>query len=120
MLDRRAQELTRLELEATIAKERYVKYAGREDDARLEGLLRGQQLSNVKVVSRPSIPITPVFPKRGLFVLGAFLLAFPLGLGLIMVTNFFDSTFFSPQQVEAVTGYKVLASFRKLEHKQLG
>lgn len=120
VLDRRAQELTRLELEATIAKERYVKYAGREDDARLEGLLRGQQLSNVKVVSRPSIPITPVFPKRGLFVLGAFLLAFPLGLGLIMVTNFFDSTFFSPQQVEAVTGYKVLASFRKLEHKQLG
>ena len=80
--------------------------------------MRGQQLINVRIVSRPSVPNVPVFPKRGLMVLGAFLLAFPLGLGMIMVVNFFDSTLHSPAQVEASTEYKVLASFRKLDPKQ--
>ncbi len=115
ILDQKAQELVGLELEATIAKERYLKYAGRQEEARLESLLGGHQLVSVRVVSRPSVPTTPIFPKRGLFVLGAFLLAFPLGLGMIMLANFFDSTFYSPQQVEEATGFKLLASFKKLE-----
>lgn len=114
LIDEKAQELVNLELEATIAKNRYVKYAGKEDDARLEGILRAQQVVNVRIVSRPSLPIDPIFPKKGLLVLGAFILSFPLGLGMILVANFFDHTFHSPQQVEAATGCKVLVSLRRL------
>lgn len=115
LLDEKAQELTNLELETTIAKERYLKYASKQDDARMDSVLRGQQVVNVRILSRPSFPVAPVFPKKGLLIMGAFVLSFPLGLGMIFVANFFDHTFQSPQQVKAATGYKVLVSLRHLD-----
>lgn len=113
-LEEKTQEARRLELEAAVAKERYLKYQAKEEEARIENLIAGNRLVNVRVVSRPFVPTKPVFPKKGLFVMASLVLAFPLGLGMIFVANFFDHTFDTPQQLEAVTGYRVLASLKKV------
>jgi uncharacterized protein involved in exopolysaccharide biosynthesis len=113
-LEEKAQEAERLALEATIAKERYLQYVTKAEEAGLDISKQGRRIGNVRVVSKPYLPESPVFPKKSLFLAAAFVLAFPLGFGIIMIANFLDHTFDTPHEVEAVTGYKVLASFRKL------
>ncbi|MFH0824091.1 MAG: hypothetical protein V2B18_15175 [Pseudomonadota bacterium] len=120
LLDERTQEAKKLELEAALAKERYLQYLGKEEDARLENLIQRQQFGNVRVVSQPYLSTAPKFPKKALYIIVAFVLSFPLGLGLMMFANFVDHTFSTPNQVEAATGYKVVASFKKITANDLG
>jgi uncharacterized protein involved in exopolysaccharide biosynthesis len=114
LLEEKSENSRKLELAAMIAKERYLQYVAKEEEARLENLKRSGRLINVSVVVKPSLPITPTFPKTGLFVLGAFFLAFPLGIGIILVINFFDHTFNNPKEIEAASGYRVIAVLGKL------
>jgi uncharacterized protein involved in exopolysaccharide biosynthesis len=117
-LEEKSEEARRLQLEVTIAKERYLQYLAKEEEARLENLKMGKQLVNVAVVAKPFMPADPVFPKTFLFVMGAFFLAIPLGIGAILIANFFDHTFNNPTELEAMTRYKVLASFGKIKKAQ--
>ena len=113
-LERNTEELRNLQLAATIAKERYIQYSSKKEDARAENVKGGRKLVNVSILAKPFTPVVPVFPKTALMVLGAFLLAIPLGIGLILVANFLDHTFDSPTEVENVTGLPVLATLRRL------
>lgn len=115
LIEEKSQELTKLELAAAVAKERYLRYMGKAEDVRIDELLdQGAQVRNVRIVSQPYLPVQPVFPRRALMVIAAFIVAFPLGIGLIMVANLFDRTFSTPQEVEAATGFEVLASLKRL------
>jgi uncharacterized protein involved in exopolysaccharide biosynthesis len=115
LLEERTEESRRLEIEANIAKDRYVQYATRGEDARVEKMMEGKQLVSVRIVSEPFLPEAPVFPRKALMFLGAILLAFPLGLGMILTANFLDRTFDSPHDVEAATRQKVLASLKRIQ-----
>jgi uncharacterized protein involved in exopolysaccharide biosynthesis len=112
----RTKTAQQLQLAVTLAKERYLQYVAKEEEARLEQLKGGSRLLNVSVVSKPFTPPEPTFPRTGLFMLAAFILAFPLGIGVILWANFLDHTFDSPKEVEAAfTGYHVIASFGRLD-----
>lgn len=113
LLEGKTEELRKLQLASTIAKERYIQYVTKEEEASA-ALKGGNKLLNVSVVSAPFTPSEPIFPKTGLMVMGAFLLAFPLGIGLVLVANFLDHTFANPSELEASTGLPVLASFQKV------
>lgn len=119
-LERNNEELRNLQLAATIAKERYIQYSSKKEDARVENVKGGRKLVNVSVLAKPFTPIVPVFPKTGLMVVGAFLLAIPLGIGLILTANFLDHTFDSPTEVENITGLPVLATLRRLPRTEAG
>ncbi|HMK35222.1 MAG TPA: GumC family protein [Desulfomonilaceae bacterium] len=114
-LEEKSEEARRLQLDVTIAKERYLQYLAKEEEARLENLKVGKHLVNVAVVAKPFLPADPIFPKTLLFVIGAFFVAIPLGIGLVLVANFFDHTFDSPGALEASTNRKVLASIGKMK-----
>jgi len=113
-LEAKTEELRDLELAASIAKERYIQYASKREEARVESVKGGGKLVNVSILAKPFTPVTPVFPKTGLMVLGAFLVAIPLGIGLILIANFLDHTFDNPSEVENATGVPVLASLRRI------
>ncbi|MDQ7783358.1 MAG: hypothetical protein RDU20_10790 [Desulfomonilaceae bacterium] len=113
-LEGKSEEVRSLNLAVAIAKERYLQYVSKEEEARLENLKGGNKLVSVRVVSKPFTPTAPVFPKKLLLVFGAFVVAFPFGLGLILLANFFDHTFYEPQEVEAETGYKVLSTVGRI------
>jgi uncharacterized protein involved in exopolysaccharide biosynthesis len=115
ILEDKSEKARQLQLAATVAKERYIQYLTKEEEARLETSKIGKNLVNVSVVGKPSLPAEPVFPKTLLFVLGAFVAAFPLGIGAILVANFFDHTFDNPNDIENNTNFKVLASIGNLK-----
>ncbi len=114
VLEEKAEEARRLSLDVTIAKERYLQYISKEEEARLENLKAGKHMENVSIVARPFLPSDPIFPKTLLYVLGALFASFPLGIGLILLVNFFDHTFANPADVKAASKYDVLASIGKL------
>jgi uncharacterized protein involved in exopolysaccharide biosynthesis len=118
VLEDKGDEARRLQLDVNIAKERYLQYVTKEEEARLENLKVGKHLVNVSIVTKPFLPTDPIFPKTLLYVLGAFFLSFPLGIGLILILNFFDHTFQSPREMESVTDMRVLASIGNLKKMQ--
>lgn len=113
-LEEKSEEVRTLQIAATIAKERYLQYMAKEEEARMDILKSRDKLVNVKVIEKPSRPTSPVFPKTSLFVLGAFFLAWPLGIGIVLLANFFDHTFINVSEVENATGYPVLMTVGKL------
>ena len=115
LLEEKSEEARRMQLDATVAKERYLQYLAKEEEARLENLKGGTQIRDVSVVGKPLTPAEPIFPKTFLFVLGALFLAIPVGMGAILTAQFLDHTFDSPRMLEAHTGYPVLASFGKAQ-----
>jgi uncharacterized protein involved in exopolysaccharide biosynthesis len=115
LLEEKSEEARRMQLDATVAKERYLQYLSKEEEARLENLKGGSQVRDVSVVGKPLTPTEPVFPKTFLFVLGAFFLAIPVGMGAILTAHFLDHTFDNPRTLEAQTGYPVLASLGKVQ-----
>lgn len=108
-LEDKNEEARRLQLAVSVAKERYLQYIAKEEEARLEKLKGRGHLVTVSVVSKPFAPRSPIFPKTWLFVFASFFVAIFLGLGLILIGNFFDHTFDGPRDVEAVTGYPCVA-----------
>lgn len=111
----KTKTVQQLRLAVTLAKERYLQYVAKEEEARLEKLKGGSRLLNVSVVSKPFTPPEPTFPRTGIFMLGAFILAFPFGIGVILWANFLDHTFDNPKEAEASTDYPVLASLGRLD-----
>ncbi|MEW6137469.1 MAG: Wzz/FepE/Etk N-terminal domain-containing protein [Thermodesulfobacteriota bacterium] len=118
MLEQKTEELRKLELAATIEKERYIQYASKQEEARVESVKGGRKLVNVSVLARPFTPVAPVFPQTALMVLGAFVVAVPLGIALILIANFLDHTFDTPSEVENSTGVPVLASLTRLPRNE--
>ncbi len=119
-LERRLEELQessehakRLELVITISKDRYLQYLSKEEEARIENLKGGNKLLSVAVLGTPTEPIDPVFPKTTLYVLAAFLMAFPIGLTVVMLADFFDHGIYTPSRLEQITGLPVLTSMDK-------
>jgi hypothetical protein len=62
--------------------------------------MKGINLVNVSILSRPSIPTHAILPKKKLFTQAAFLMAFPLGIGIILLSSYFDHTFDNPQDAD--------------------
>jgi uncharacterized protein involved in exopolysaccharide biosynthesis len=115
LLEEKSEEARRKQLDVSVAKERYLRYMSKEEEARLENLKGGSQVRDVSVVGKPLTPADPVFPKTFLFVLGAFFLAIPVGMGAILTAHFLDHTFDNPRTLGAHTGYPVLASLGKVQ-----
>jgi len=103
--------LRALQLDVSVAREQYLQFMAKDQAARLEGSEGRKKLVDVRILGQPWLPQAPVFPKTGLFVLLAFLISFPLGVGIIFVATYLDHSFDEPTGLEAATGYKVLASF---------
>ena len=112
--EEKSEEARRLQLAVSIAKERYLQFVSKEEEARLDSQEGRNKLVTVSIVGRPMMPSDPIFPMTSLFVLAAFVLSFPVGIAAIFLANFFDSTFDNPKEAEQATGFAVLATIGKL------
>ena len=112
--EEKSEEARRLQLAVSIAKERYLQFVSKEEEARLDSQEGRNKLVTVSIVGRPMMPSDPIFPMTSLFVLAAFVLSFPVGIAAIFLANFFDSTFDNPREVEQATGFTALATIGKL------
>ena len=67
------------------------------------------------VVSEPTLPINPVWPKLSLVAAGCLALGLGSGLGLIYVLDILDDRFRSPDELRNQLGVPVLAIVRQME-----
>ncbi len=67
------------------------------------------------VVSEPTLPKTPVWPKLPLVVAGCLALGLGSGLGLIYVLDILDDRFRSPDEMRIQLGAPVLAMVRQMD-----
>jgi capsular exopolysaccharide synthesis family protein len=72
----------------------------RQKESMLTSRLDGLQTSNIKVVDRAEIPLTPFSPNKQRTLFMALLLGIGGGIGLIFALNYLDNSVKSPEEVE--------------------
>lgn len=72
---------------------------------------------DVRIISPPSVPVSPVRPRRKLNVLLSIVVALFVSLGASFASEYFSRTFSSVEEVEAALGVPVLASIHEY-HEQ--
>jgi uncharacterized protein involved in exopolysaccharide biosynthesis len=76
-------KLELIEMEHTLVKDNYRLYGKKLEEARINFEKDKEQFSNVSIVTRPTLPLSPWFPKRGMIVA----LSIPLGLLLAFLAT---------------------------------
>ena len=90
------------------AEENYLLYQRKQEEARIEEELDKQRIVNVAIAEEPSVPVLPnpsPIPFKFGFVIAGFL---SLGCGLI--TDYYDRTFHTPEDIERYLGIPLLAA----------
>ncbi len=108
-------KLNRLEREKELQEDNYRKYAGDLEESRIDGILEQAQISNIRVFQAPTLPQTPVSPKPLLNLLLGALVGLLGGLGLVLLTDYFDHTLKTPEDIEGKLQIPVLGAIPFLE-----
>jgi polysaccharide chain length determinant protein (PEP-CTERM system associated) len=85
------------------------------DSEMASDLERRQQGEQFRVLDPPSLPQKPTYPNRPAFGVGGFMAGLALGLGIVALLEFQDTTFRSERDVERVLKLPTLAMIPILE-----
>ncbi len=82
----------------------------RQSETGVSARLRGLRTSNIRIVDRADIPISPSSPKKFRNLLLALFLGLFGGLGLALVMEYVDNSIKSVEDVERASGWPVLGA----------
>src|SRR5262249_45389574 len=108
IIEQQLKELTRDSQTAVEAYNDLLK--SRDSAARMAELEHDQQGETFKVQDAPSLPSSPSFPKKTLFVSGGGGAGLALSLGILYLLALSDKALYSERDVEACLKLPVLAS----------
>jgi uncharacterized protein involved in exopolysaccharide biosynthesis len=108
-------EYDTLERNVKEAEENYLLYARKEEEARIADSLDQQKIANVAVAESPVVPHLPS-TKTGLNLALGLLLAAFVSLGAAFGAEVADTSFHTPAELEAATGFPVLATAPLYRH----
>lgn len=101
------------------AESNYQLYAKKREESRIADELDRQKITNVSIAESPVAPQLPTSPNRLLnLILGVVLAGF-LSVGTVFSAELLNDTVYTPQQLEALTGAKVLATVPGNSRKML-
>jgi polysaccharide chain length determinant protein (PEP-CTERM system associated) len=104
-------ELSRLNRDYNVTKERYLSLVQRRESARLSQKV-GNSSSGVafRVIEKPIVPITPSGPKRPLFLAGVLVMALAAGFSWCLLMFLLFPTFVDVKQLKRMIELPVLGS----------
>lgn len=108
-LDRIASEHERLQQEVTSAKENFLTYLKKEEEARFSTALDESRIVNVSIVERASVPTIPERSSAGIKLLVGALASLLLGIVFGYVRDRFDPSVKTAAEAQRVAGLPVLA-----------
>jgi capsular exopolysaccharide synthesis family protein len=108
-------KLNRLEREKELQENNYKKYAEDLEQSRIDGVLEQAQISNIRVFQEPTMPQRPVSPKWMLNLLLGVMVGLLGGLGLVLLTDYFDHTLKTPEDIEGRLEIPVLGAVPFME-----
>lgn len=97
--------------ERKVVEEKYHAYSKRMEDARISGELDERRVSNVAVVTPPTIPIEPVYPRKLLIMALSFPVGLMLGIGLALLLEYFNERIDSERDLRNIEGGEYLGAF---------
>lgn len=71
--------------------------------------------SGIEIIERAERPRSPIAPRRGRSMALSALFGLFLGLGAVFLTEYFDATLQTPEEVEEFMGLSVLATIPRME-----
>ncbi|WP_321415553.1 GNVR domain-containing protein [uncultured Desulfobacter sp.] len=91
--------LGRLDSQISLLKKNYETFYQKLEESKIEQASEASQMSNVQILSRPSIPDKPFFPRKIIVIPLGILTGFLIGISVALIREFFDNTYKTPFQV---------------------
>ena len=110
-----ADRLESVDREMKIAADNYETYAKHREQARISEELDWRHIANVAVLSPPSTPMEPVYPRKLLIMALSFPLGIFLGVLLVLFQAYLDDTIHSQQDMG---GFEDLIYLGSLQHER--
>jgi uncharacterized protein involved in exopolysaccharide biosynthesis len=107
-LDAGQDQLVTVDREYKIAEENYLAYAKKAEDARVQEELDALRLANVVVLSEPTVPILPVYPRKLLIMGIALPMGLFFGLFLALLLEYCNETVRTRQDLAGLEGINYL------------
>jgi uncharacterized protein involved in exopolysaccharide biosynthesis len=106
-----AQGFLKEDLARTVKAEEnnYLLYQQKREEARIADALDNRRISNVVLAEAPVIPLLPSRSRAVMLVVGTMLAAM-FSMGCVFATDYFDSSFRKPLEVEQYLDLPVLAA----------
>ena len=104
-------DLKRVTRDYDVLSEQYTQLIQRREAARLAQRLDIETKSvEFRIVDPPAVPLAPIGPPHGLFMLGVVVLGFGAGFGIAFLRTLLTSSLVSADQLQEVFGLPVLGS----------
>ena len=111
-------EISQLEREKNTLIDRYDKYSNNLEEAQIDQIVQNQKLSNVKILQPATYPVRPIATRKMRnFVMGIFI-GFFGGLGLAMVSEYFDHSVKRQEDIEQFLNLRTLVSIPEQPQKK--
>jgi uncharacterized protein involved in exopolysaccharide biosynthesis len=107
-------EITEIKREVDRLNASYKAYADRREESRIDQALEAEQISSISVVQPPTFSERPVTPKTMVVLAIGSFLAITGAFLLVIIADYFDDSFATPEQVERQLDLPVLVSIRRM------
>ena len=121
-LDRQNQhrtEIARLEREVQIREANFMNYSTSLEQARIDGALEMERISNINVAQPASFEPKPIRPRAVLTLLLGLMSGTFGAVGLTLLAEYSDRTLKSPDDVDKALGVPLLVSIARVERPHL-
>jgi len=108
-LDQIASEQERLEQDVAAAKEAFLTYSKKVEEARFSDALDASQIVNVTIAERAEVPVQPEPSKSARILVLAAIMSLFAGVGLAFARDRLDPAVKSSSEAQRVTGLPILA-----------
>lgn len=103
-----------LEQRVEMDEENYRYYQQRGEEARINNLLKAENITRITIVDRPMVPLSPTSANKKLIMIAFLMAGLFLGVGLALVLELFDDRLTAPEQITQTTALPVFMSFEKI------
>jgi uncharacterized protein involved in exopolysaccharide biosynthesis len=105
------RQLEDLERERQLAVQNYTEYSKRLEDARISEELDRRRVANISILSPPSLPVSPIFPRRLLIMILSLVAGLVLGLAVAVLLQGLSDRITRPRDLAGIEGLEVLGAF---------
>ena len=103
--------LQKLVLEQQIARDNYLLYSAKKEEARINDEKDKAEFANVAVSKRPVMPQSPWFPKKGTIMMVAFVVGLMLAFAFSAISYAMEQRLWTPSDIIAHSNLRVLGTF---------
>ena len=106
------RQLVTIERERQIAEQNYLAYVKRGEESLMSEELDRRRIANIAILSPPSKPLTPVYPRKLLMMAISVPMGLLFGSALVVLVEYMNDIISTPRDLAGINGLAYLGSFR--------